>query len=141
MILYRARRLSDRQTRIPAYQGNEPAVRARGRWFTSVMADAVAHGASNHADGTWELVSIKVDDAFVDTFRVATTPRTRCGLSPIDYAISPETEYLVQSFRAHEAVRVAMNDRDRIRDYILIGSTAPYGSRPNPVPVALPVAA
>lgn len=118
MILYRARSLSSRPRRLPAYEGNEPSLRIRGRWFTSVVADAIAHGAATFRPGSWELVCIDVPDAIVDAFRVATTPFTVDGLAPIDYADKPETEYVVQTFRVMDAQVVAMNDQARIRDVI-----------------------
>ncbi len=118
MILYRARSLSSRPRRLPSYEGNEPSFRIRGRWFTSVVADAIAHGAATFRTGKWELVRIDVPDAIVDGFRVATTPFTDDGLAPIDYADKPETEYVVQTFRVMDAQVVAMNDQARIRDVI-----------------------
>lgn len=123
MILYRARSLSSRPRRHPAFEGNEPFVRIRGRWFTSVKADAVAYGAATFRTGNWELVCIDVPDAIVDGFRVATTPHTVDGLSPIDYADKPETEYVVQTFRVMDAQVVAMNDQARIRDVIDVAAS------------------
>lgn len=124
MILYRARALSTRPSRLPAFEGNEPQVRVRGRWFTSVMSDAVAFGTATFAKDKWELISIDVPDAIVDSFRVATTPYTVDGLSPGDYADRPETEYVVQTFRVMGAVPVATNDTGRVRDYILVNAVA-----------------
>jgi len=121
MILYRARSLSSRPSRKPAFEGNEPQIRIRGRWFTSVKADAVSYGASTFRAGAWELISIDVPDAIVDGFRVATTPHTPCGLSPIDYADAPETEYVVQTFRVMDAVQIPLNDQARIVDFIDVG--------------------
>lgn len=120
MILFRARSLSSRPVRHPAFEGNEPQIRVRGRWFTSVKEDAIAHGEATYAKGAWELISIDVPDAIVDSFRVATTPHTVDGLSPIDYADKPETEYVVQTFRTVDAIKVQMAPNFRIRDYILV---------------------
>lgn len=120
MILYRARPLSQRPSRLPAFEGNEPQIRIRGRWFTSVMADAIVHGVRTYAPGKWELISIEVADDIVDSMCVATTPHTRDGLSPIDYADKPETEYVVQTFRVMDAVQIELPSaqRGRVRDYI-----------------------
>lgn len=120
MILYRARSIGSRPRRLPQFEGNEPYVRAKGRWFTSVQADAVAYGQSTFNPGHWELISIEVPDAIVDSFRVATTPYTVDGLAPGDYADKPETEYLVQTFRTLAAVTIAMPvvGGMRVRDYI-----------------------
>lgn len=120
MKLFRARSLSSRPGRLPAFEGNEPSVRIRGRWFTSVKQDALDFGTVTFAKGAWELVSIDVPDAIVDSFRVATTPNTVDGLSPIDFADKPETEYVVQTFRVMDAVTVAVPSEFRVRDYILV---------------------
>jgi hypothetical protein len=141
MILYRARSLSSRPRRLPAYEGNEPFLRIRGRWFTSVVADAIAYGAATFRTGNWELVCIDVPDAIVDGFRVATTPYTVDGLAPIDYADKPETEYVVQTFRVMDAQVVAMNDQARIRDVIDVHADPSPAMVRMPVPQPLPLAA
>ena len=125
MLLYRARSLSSRPKRLPAYEGNEPQLRVRGRWFTSVREDAVAYGSATFAPRSWELISIDVPDAIVDGFRVATTPYTIDGLSPIDYADKPETEYVVQTFRVMDATVLAMGATFRVRDYIDVSRPVP----------------
>lgn len=127
MLLYRARSLNERKWRFSAAEiqngeCNEPHVRVRGRWFTSVQADAIAYGRSSFAHDSWELVSIDVADDIVDSFRVETMPVTVDGLSPIDFADKPETEYVVQTFRVMAATRIAMpvsaRPTFRVRDYI-----------------------
>lgn len=122
MILYRARSLSSRPGRLPVFDGNEPYNRVRGRWFTSSRDFAMGFGIATFAPGKWELISIDVPDAIVDSFRVETTPHTQCGLSPIDYADRPGIEYIVPMFRVMDAVEVtlpaAANDTGRKRDYI-----------------------
>lgn len=118
MILYRARSLSSRPRRHPVFEGNEPHLRVRGRWFTSVKQDAIDYGQATFAKGAWELISIKVPDAIVDSFRVATTPHTQCGLSPIDYADKPETEYVVPTFRVMDAIEIPVASGLRVRDVI-----------------------
>lgn len=125
MLLYRARSLSSRPSRLPIFEGNEPQVRIRGRWFTSVREDAVAYGSVTFTPRSWELVTIEVPDAIVDSFRVATTPHTVDGLSPIDHADKPETEYVVQTFRVMDAVPLAMGATFRVRDYIDVSRPVP----------------
>lgn len=120
MILYRARSITSRPARLPAYEGNDPSVRMRGRWFTSSREDAVAFGAATFAPRSWELISVDVPNSIVDSFRVATTPHTVCGLSPIDHADKPESEYILQAFRVTSAEIVPMEARFRVRDYILV---------------------
>ena len=118
MILYRARSLSSRPKRQPAYEGNEPHIRIRGRWFTSVREDAVAHGEASFAPRSWELIAIDVPDDIVDGYRVATTPYTQCCLAPVDFARKPETEYVVPTFRVMDAVSMPMISSMRIVDVI-----------------------
>lgn len=120
MMLYRARSLSSRPARLPVFEGNEPFRRIAGRWFTSVLEDAVAFGTRTFRPGAWELIQVEVPDAIVDSYRVATTPNTVCGLSPIDYADDPETEYVLPMFRVMDAVGIAVAGSVRQRDYIMI---------------------
>lgn len=114
MLLYRARTLASRPRRNPAFQGNGPEIRVQGRWFTSDLHAAIAHKET--LEGASEIVSVEVPDAIADTFRVATTPRTRCGLSPIDFSVSPETDYVLSMFIVVEAEALA--DGSRKRDYL-----------------------
>lgn len=129
MLLYRARALSTRARRLTAPQGNEPSVRVQGRWFTSVKDDAMRFGhATFRSLDVWELIQIEIPDAIVDSFRVATTPHTQCGLSPIDYADKPDTEYVVPTFFASDFALVGAlapaNDTGRPRDYIFVNEVA-----------------
>lgn len=124
MILYRARSLSTRPSRLPAYEGNEPHIRVRGRWFTSSRVDAFAHGRATFAPGKWEVVSVEVPDAIVDGYRVATTPDTVCGLSPIEHADCPETEYILPMFLVMQAAPTMANEDGRVRDYIMLNEVA-----------------
>lgn len=136
MILYRARALSTRPSRLPAFEGNEPYIRVRGRWFTSSRVEAFAHGRSTFAPGKWEVISVEVPDAIVDGYRVATTPHTACGLSPIDYSETPESDYILPMFLVMKATPMMANEDGRVRDYILVNQIAIAGR-----PVALAKAA
>jgi len=124
MILYRARALSTRPRRLPPFEGNEPFIRVRGRWFTSSRDFAMGYGIATFAPGKWELISVDVPDDIVDGYRVATTPHTQCGLSPIDYADRPDVEYILPMFRVLQATEVVANDTGRQRDYILVNQVA-----------------
>lgn len=139
MILYRARSIGSRPRRLPVFRGNEPYVRIQGRWFTSVKEDAIAYGAATFVPGRWELIQVEVPDAIVDGYRVATVPNTVCGLSPIDYADSPETEYVLPMFRVMDAAEVAMNDTGRVRDYILVDSPRAYSVHAAAARMGVPV--
>lgn len=116
MILYRARTIASRPVRHPEYEGNEPSVRVRGRWFTSVLASAIAHRAT--LDGESEIVAIDVPDAIADSFRVATHPTTACGIDVGSHSGEPETDYVVQMFRVMNADTVMASAAGRVRDYI-----------------------
>lgn len=118
MKLYRARRISDRPTRHPAFLGTDACYRVRGRWFTSVLENAIAHGETLNAEGAWEIVCVETDDTIAKTFRVATTPRTPCGLTPINHAQDPETEYVLPTWIAMSAQVVAASGTHRQRDYL-----------------------
>lgn len=116
MILYRARTIASRPVRHPEYEGNDPSVRVRGRWFTSGLASAIAHRAT--LDGESEIVAIDVPDAIVDSFRVASHPTTGCGIDVGAYSVEPETDYVVQMFRVMDADVVMATASGRVRDYI-----------------------
>jgi hypothetical protein len=116
MILYRARTIASRPVRHPEYQGNEPSVRVRGRWFTGVLASAIAHRAT--LEGESEIVAIDVPDAIVDSFRVAAHPTTACGIDVGSHSAEPGTDYVVQMFRVMDADVVMATATGRVRDYI-----------------------
>ena len=117
MKLYRARPVSQRPQRQPPYLGKAPEHRVRGRWYTSDMEAAKTHGEDNLAGEEWEIVVVEVTDEFAESFRVAGTPKTKCGLSPIDFAVDPETEYIIGA-----------NGKIRERDYLF----RTQRSMPNP---------
>ena len=140
MILYRARTIASRPRRQPPFEGNGPEVRIRGRWFTSDLSAAIAHRET--LAGDTEIVMVDVEDGVAESFRVATTPRTQCGLDPIRHSRQPVTDYVLPMFRVMQAEAVAIAGTDRVRDYIDV--TAP--ARPRAVtvihpPEALPLAA
>lgn len=110
MLLYRARPISSPRNMIALFDVNAPYHRARGRWFTSVVKDAVMHGLTNYAPGSWELVSVDVPDDIAETHRVETTPLTPCGLSPIEYAQKPQSEYVLPMFRVVDAKQLFAHD-------------------------------
>lgn len=143
MILYRARTIASRPQRNQPYQGNDAAIRVRGRWFTSRLELAIAHLAT--LEGPTEIIQIDVSDDIADTFRVSNTPNTACGLPVIDFSASPDTDYVLQTFRVMEATSMSSDTRGRVRDYIdvaRIGGIAPLTARPAPSrPVELPLAA
>ena len=116
MKLYRARRISERPTRHPVFLGNTPAHRVRGRWFTSDLARAEAHGAQ--ITDPWEIVEVDVDDTMAASYCVANTPHTACRLSPIDYTDKAEVDYVIPTWIAMEATMVAGTSAPRQRDYL-----------------------
>ena len=118
MKLYRARPISERPTRHPAFLGNGPEHRVRGRWYTSDIEAARAHGAAKHADSDWEIVSVDIADDIAETHKVATTPYTSCGLSPIEHSQSPETDYVIPWWRSMDAESVNAEGMVRQRDYL-----------------------
>lgn len=122
MILYRARTIASRPTRHPPFEGNGPEIRIRGRWFTSDLACAIAHRAG--LAGDTEIVMVDVEEAVAETFRVATTPRTQCGLDPIHHSRQPLTDYVLPMFRVMEAEAIAIAGTDRVRDHIDVSAPA-----------------
>lgn len=116
MILYRARTIASRPARRSAYEGNHPSIRVRGRWFTSSLASAIAHRAT--LAGDTEIVAIDVPDEYVESFRVAAHPITACGIDVGAHSMEPDTDYVVQAFRAMDAQIVAADASGRVRDYI-----------------------
>ena len=128
MRLYRARPTSQRPRRHPPYLGKGPEHRVRGRWYTSELEDAKRHGQDNLSAEDWEIVVVEGTDEFADHFRVATTPRTKCGLTPIDFAIDPETEYVIPTWVAMDAQVIGANGKIRQRDYLF----HPYSGTPLP---------
>ena len=101
MILYRARTIASRPARAPAHMGNEPAIRIRGRWFTSSLELAREHAAGLR--GAYEIVAVEVPDEIADTHRVATTPVTRCGLEPDAHTTQADTDHVLPMFRVVQA--------------------------------------
>ena len=118
MKLYRARLTSQRPQRHPPFLGNGPEHRVRGRWFTSNAEDARRHGEDNLAGQDWEMIVVEVKDDFAELHRVATTPKTPCGLDPIQFAIDPETEYVIPTWVAMDARAVGADGLVRERDYL-----------------------
>jgi len=118
MQLYRARPISERPTRHPAFLGNDPECRVRGRWYTSDIDAARAHGKDKHGDTDWEIVSVDIADDIAETHNVATTPYTSCGLSPIEHSQSPETDYVLPWWRSMHAKDVNAEGEVRQRDYL-----------------------
>lgn len=118
MKLYRARPVNQRPQRHPPYLGNAPEHRVRGRWYTSDMEAAKTHGEDNLAGEDWEIVVVEVTAEFAESFRVAGTPKTKCGLSPIDFAVDPETEYVIPTWVAMDAKIIGANGKIRERDYL-----------------------
>lgn len=114
MLLYRARTLASRPTRNPEFRGNGPEIRVQGRWFTNDLHAAIVHKETLEGDA--EIVAVEVPDAIAETFRVSNTPRTRCGLSPIDFSVSPETDFVLSMFLVVGAEPIA--DGGRKRDYL-----------------------
>ena len=123
MILYRARTIASRPRRAPAYEGNGPEVRVRGRWFTSSLAAAIAHRRTLEGDS--EIVMVDIDDAVAESFRVATNPVTECRIDARRHSDSPGTDYVIPMFRVMQAEAIAVAGTDRVRDYIDIGATRP----------------
>ena len=118
MKLYRARPISERPTRHPAFLGNDPKYRVRGRWYTSDIDAARDHGEAKHRDPDWEIVSLDIADDIAETYRVATTPYTSCGLSPIEHSQSPERDYVIPWWRSMHAEAVNAEGKVRQRDYL-----------------------
>lgn len=118
MKLYRARLTSQRPRRHPAFAGNNPEARAMGRWFTSDIEAARLHGESNLSGGDWEIIEIDVRDDIAQTYQVAVTPKTRCGLTPVDFAIDPQNEYLVPIWIAMAGQVLSACGTVRQRDYL-----------------------
>lgn len=125
MKLYRARPLTERPTRHPAFHGNGPEHRVRGRWYTSDIKAARHHGESKLCDVDWEIVIIDIADEIAETHRVATTPYTRCGLSPIEHSQSPETDFIIPWWRAMDAIAVTNEGEVRQRDYLWSSAWTP----------------
>lgn len=118
MKLYRARPVSQRPQRHPPYLGKGPEHRVRGRWYTSDIEAAKRHGENNLGSEDWEIVVVEVSDDLAGHFRVASIPKTKCGLSPIDFAVDPETEYVIPTWVAMDARVIGANGKIRERDYL-----------------------
>lgn len=118
MKLYRARPVSQRPQRHPPFLGNGPEHRVRGRWYTSDMEAAKRHGEDSLTGEEWEIVVVEVTDDFAEHHRVSSLPKTKCGLSPIDFAVDPETEYVIPTWVAMNAKIIGANGKIRERDYL-----------------------
>lgn len=116
MILFRARTLASRPRRHPTYSGNGPDIRVKGRWFTSDIHAAIAHRLT--LGGESEIIAIEIPDAIVDSYKVATTPSTPCGIDAIYYSQSPKTDYIVPMTRVMDFMEVDIEGNARRRDYI-----------------------
>lgn len=116
MLLYRARSATPGRRVIG---DNSPAARAEGRWFTDDLEAAVRH--LDVVQDPSEIVAIELPDAVAESFRVSNTPRTQCGLSPIDHAADPDHDFVVPMFFAMkaEAIERVAEEGARQRDYIL----------------------
>jgi len=100
MLLYRAQSMpSGRKIRSPL--DNDPATRVRGRWFTDDLEAAYRHAAS--LEGPTQIVCIELADDVAETFRVATTPVTPCGLEPIGHSVDPMSDFVIPRFFAARA--------------------------------------
>lgn len=116
MILYRARTIASRPSRHPAFEGNGPEIRVKGRWFTSDIHSAIAHRATLQEDA--EIIAVEIDDAIVDSFRVATTPRTMCGIDAIAHSRQPATDYVIPMYHVMDPIEVEVEGNARRRDII-----------------------
>lgn len=103
MLLYRAQS-TPTGLRLCASQDNDPATRARGRWFTDDLEAAHLHLAK--IAGRAQIVCIEIADGVAESFRVATTPVTGCGLEPIHHSIAPQHDFLIPRFFAEKAEEV-----------------------------------
>lgn len=137
MILYRARTLASRPRRHPELITNCPSRRISGRWFTSVLDLAIAHMANLH--GPSEIIQVDVPDAIAESFRVATTPNTVCGLAPILHSANPDTDYILPMFRVMSAEAISADSKGRVRDMIDINAVSIPKTRY--IPMQLPLAA
>jgi hypothetical protein len=72
---------------------DEPMLRAAGRWFTD--DPEIARWYADDANGASEIVTVEIDDAIAETFRVSVTPVTTCGLTPGAFSRDPEREFLI----------------------------------------------
>lgn len=116
MILYRARTIASRPCRLPAYLGNAPDIRVRGRWFTSDIDAAIAHRAT--LEGPTEIVAVEIADAVAESFRVCTTPRTLCGIDASAFSASPLTDYVIPMYNVMDPIEVEVQGDARRRDVI-----------------------
>lgn len=146
MKLYRARRTSERPVRHPVFLGNGPEFRVRGRWFTSDLEAAKAHGEMLGVGSDWEVIEVEIDPAMAETYCVANAPKTPCGLSPADYSQTPETDYVLPIWRTLDAVIVGVAGAHRQRDYLDMGRPGNVvavdftpGLGKTPIPAALAV--
>lgn len=100
MLLYRAQPVpSGLRLRVP--QDNQPATRAKGRWFTEDLEAAYRH--LERIAGPSQIVCIEMADDVAESFRVATTPVTACGLEPIHHSAAPMSDFLIPRFFAMQA--------------------------------------
>jgi hypothetical protein len=111
MLLYRAQSVPSGQ-KIRAPQDNDPATRVRGRWFTDDIEAAYRHATG--IEGPAQIVCIELADDVAETFRVATTPVTPCGLEPIHHSAAPMSDFVIPRFFAAQAEIVeSVADEDR----------------------------
>lgn len=113
MLLYRAQSVPS-GLKIRSPQDNAPATRARGRWFTEDLESAYRH--AERIEGPRRIVCIELADDIAETFRVATTPVTPCGLEPIHHSAAPMSDFVIPRFFADQAEIVeAVADEDATR--------------------------
>jgi hypothetical protein len=111
MLLYRAQSVPSGQ-RIRSPLDNDPATRIRGRWFTEDLEAAYRHESG--LDGPTQIVCIELADDVAESFRVATTPVTTCGLEPIHHSTAPVSDFVIPRFFAAQAEIVeTVADEDR----------------------------
>ena len=86
-----------------ARHAHEPRMMVAGRWFTDDLEIARWY-VSDCTDGDGEIVSLEIDDALAETFRVANTPVTPCGLEPGRFSRDPDREFVLPKSIADRAV-------------------------------------
>lgn len=112
MLLYRAQHVpSGLRTRSP--HDNHPGTRIRGRWFTENLESAYRHAV--RIGGDTQIVCVEIADGVAETFRVARTPVTPCGLEPIHYSAEPMGDFVIPRFFAERSELVdTVADEDRV---------------------------
>lgn len=106
MLLYRARSIASRPTRLLAAKGNAPADRVVGRWFTNDIEQA--HLYLNFCESPAEIVALEIADDIAETYSVKTTPVTVDGLSPLEHSVDPDSDYLIPRWFAAKAEAIDM---------------------------------